>query len=234
MAAKKKTESFPFPFFQHGTWPAKDDIDGICFDIVFREPLSPDQRKKAETGLPKGLDEVVWSEGVGAVLSVSRYGLSIGEAYGGGPGTSRLTGKQIKAFCSDLDEWLTELNKKHPLLLTIGSGTKDDKWHQWSVRQFPDVILPVFEHFFAPPQPPRPERITDLIDRPESHMAAVLGRALQNYFAHRAEGTPVSHDELKRFFAAMESATGFNYNADGAFTYLKRCYAQSGNPSGPS
>ena len=236
MASRKQTspkpDPYPFPFLQHGPWAANDYRACVEWQVVFQTPLREDARQLIQQSLFPPLDESSWSGDRVLTLSTGQdAGVGIWNAYSGEPLSDaameagefedvKVSSVHILAFCADVDQWLLKLNETHRISLVIGSTDKADKWHRWSVKQFTERLLPLFEELFRIARPAA-EVPKDPISL-EASMAYALVESAKTYFSSH-ELADADSALVERLQVLFDRASGYSDLADHSIWYLRKC-----------
>ena len=230
--AKAKPEPYPFLFLQHGPWAASDYCECAEWQVVFRGTVPENERKRILDSVFPPLDDSGWSGDRVLTLSTGQdAGVGIWNAYSGQPLSDEamqegdfenvnVTTAHIKTFCANVDEWLFEVHQAHPIALVIGSTDKKDKWHKWSVKQFPNQLLPMFEELFRSARPAT-EVPKDPISLEASMAYATVEAVLQYFSSH--ELADADANLVARIKSLMDSINGYSDLADAQIWYVRKC-----------
>jgi hypothetical protein len=237
-AKKAVAAEFPFPYLRHGPWSASQYMRHVHWLVLFESEVPEAERERIRGSGPGPLDLLSWSGDRVLNLSTDQDGgASIWEAYSGqGPLPENaeeldfeLTKEHISAFCEDVDRWLMNQHQSHPIGLVVGISGKTDKWHRWSVKQFPERLLPMFELFFSEVAGPVPKEMNT--DSQEWGMAVVLSDSVTAYFELLdVVGQPYPAEIVQRIFKLFARAKGYSL-ADRHLEFLERAVRhQLGTP----
>jgi hypothetical protein len=245
-----KSDPFPFPFLAHGPWNASDYRQSVEWLVVFESAVAAPKQKGIIDSVPAPLTQSSWSGDRVLTLSTGQdAGEGIWNTYSGQVLLSdkaleagefenaKITAGHIQAFSDDVDLWVLNLHKSETMGLVVGNTDKKDKWHRWSVKQFPDRILRMFEDIFKGARPRSDKTKAD--ESIESMMAYALMSAVKDYFSSY-ELRDAASDLIARLEVLFEHAAGIDDLADRSIMYLRRCiqeerkalrYRSIGNPS---
>lgn len=228
MAARSKSpakpDPYPFPFLAHGPWSASDYRQSAEWLVVFQAVVTPEKQRNLLGSVPQPLEQSSWSGDRILTLSTGQdAGVGIWNAYSGQPPLSkealeagefenvRITLSHIKAFCDDVDQWLLMHHELQPIGLVVGATEKEDKWHRWSVKQFADRLLPMFERLFEMVRPVSEK--TKENSSMEFGLAHVFAHVLRDYLSSK-EPDDSAAEFVQRLVASMERIAGHNDYAD--------------------
>ena len=239
MATRKqlppKPDPFPFLFLGHGPWAVSDYRACVEWQVVFQSAVAEKEQAPLLASVAAPLDYNVWSDGRVLTLSTGQdAGVGIWNAYSGKPLSEEqlengdfedvnVSAAQIKEFCTDVDQWLLKVHAEHPISVVLGPTEKEDKWHRWSVKQFPDRLLPLFEVLFKDVR-----SVAEVARDPsslESAMADALLQAVKAYFS-AVPAAYANTNLVLRTQTVMECAGGYSSLADYNISYLRRLFKE--------
>lgn len=234
MAARKaapKPDPHPFPFLAHGPWAANDYRACVEWQVIFQEPVSEEERARILASVKPPLDASSWSGDKVLTLSTGQdAGVGIWNAYSGQPLSDeameagefedvKVTSAFIKAFCEDVDRLLLQVAEKNSIACVIGSTDRADKWHRWSVKQFPSRLLPMFEELFRNARPVA--EVGNDPDSLEASLAYALAVSLNTYFDSVSLAS-ADAGFLARLQQLLDRSTGYFGYADHLTYDLRR------------